>query len=164
VREYTRRVLSTPSLDGIAMLSTVVEVVKVQRDKETRCKTIMGADLHTLREAGGTWPEIADWTTMDERMVRSLARTSRPNSTPSPADEELASLTARVPDNPFFRICEMLAASRFFEAVANDLEDVTDWLCFELSTSGVDRTSIARHAQLGQLTLARRISRARKRA
>jgi hypothetical protein len=164
VREYTRRVLSTPTLDGIGMLSTVVEVVKVQREKEGRCRASMGSDVQTLREAGGTWPEIADWTTMDERTVRSLARAARPNYPAPPVDEELASLTAGVPDNPFFRICELLAASRFFEAVANDLEDVTDWLCFELSTSGVDRSYIARHAHVSQLTLARRISRARRRA
>ena len=164
VQERTRQVLSTTATDGLDRLSVVVEVVAEQRHYQDCCRTRIGVELSELKEAGGTWQEIADWTTMDERTVRSVARTSSSGADPASSriDAELTTLVARVPANPFFRIYELLTASRFVEAVANELEDVTDWLCFELSTSGVERSYIARHAHINQLTLARRINRAKR--
>jgi hypothetical protein len=165
VHQHTREVLSTPpAANGLDRLSTVVATVTIQRDNQNRCRTRIGGELLALREAGGSWQEIADWTNMDERTVRTLARPPKPkeSAAPSPVDEDLAALVAQVPANPFFRVCELLTMSRFFEAFANELEDVTDWLCFELSTGGVDRSYIARHAHMNQLTLARRINRGKR--
>ncbi|HWL99921.1 MAG TPA: hypothetical protein VNP20_21450 [Nocardioidaceae bacterium] len=145
-------------------MSIVVEAVTTQRDNQNRCRTLIAGELLALQEAGGTWQEIADWTNLDERTVRTLARApkSRDGADSSPIDEELAALVAQVPANPFFRTYELLTVSRFFEALATELEDVTDWLCFELSTAGVDRSYIARRAHINQLTLARRINRAKR--
>ena len=164
VHERTRRILSVASQDDMDRLAVVADAVRAQRDNQNRCRASIGEEALTLQQAGGTWQEIADWTTMDEKTVRTLARTPRPKAGPNAQKlaDELAALVAKVPANPFFRIAELLAASRFFEAVANELDDVTDWLCFELSSSGVGRTHIARRAQVSQLTVARRISRARR--
>lgn len=164
MQERTRQVLSMPATGGLDRLSAVVEVVTEQRHYQDHCGARIAVELSELKEAGGTWPEIADWTTMDERTVRALARASKSGADPASArtDAELAALVARVPANPFFRTYELLTASRFVEAVANELEDVTDWLCFELSTAGVERSYIARHAHINQLTLARRINRAKR--
>jgi len=165
VHEHTREVLAAPAANGLDRLTTVVQVATVQRDNHNRCRTRIGSELLALQEAGGAWQEIADWTNMDERTVRTLARPSksRESTAPSPIDEDLAALVAQVPNNPFFRVCELLAMSWFFENLANELEDVTDWLCFELSTVGIDRSYIARHAHMNQLTVARRINRAKRR-
>lgn len=163
VHEQTRRILAIPSPDGLERLATVSAAVRAQRDRQNRCRASIADDVQALREAGGTWSEIADWTTMDEKAVRSIVRGPRPRTRPDARlDEELADLLSGAPDNPFFRISDLLTASRFFEAVANELDDVTDWLCFELSSSGMGRTQVARSAQISQLTLARRISRARR--
>lgn len=164
VHERTRQILSTPATDGLDRLSAVVEVVAEQRRYQDHCRTRIAVELSDLKEAGGAWQEIADWTTMDERTVRALTRSSGSGAdrASSRIDKELAALVARVPANPFFRIYELLTASRFVEAVANELEDVTDWLCFELSTAGVERSYIARHAHINQLTLVRRINRAKR--
>jgi hypothetical protein len=164
LHERTRQVLTTPSAGGLDRLSIVVEAVTTQRDNHNRCRTLIGSELVALRGAGGTWQEIADWTNLDERTARALARTpkSRESEGAAKIDEELATLVAQVPANPFFRACELLTVGRFFESLANELEDVTDWLCFELSTAGVERSYIARHAHINQLTLARRIKRAKR--
>ncbi|HEV7652652.1 MAG TPA: hypothetical protein VGP26_31240 [Actinophytocola sp.] len=163
MHERTRQVLSAPSASGLDRLSAVVEAVATQRYNQNRCRTRIGGELLVLQDAGGTWQEIADWTTMDERTVRTLARAPKfTDAAASGIDEELVALVAQVPANPFFRTCELLTVSRFFEALATELEDVTDWLCFELSTAGVERSYIARHAHVNQLTLARRINRARR--
>jgi hypothetical protein len=139
----------------------VVDAMTTQRYNESRCRARIGDELLTLQAAGGAWSEMADWTNLDERTVRTLARTPKPKDI-ALVDEELTSLTAEVPDNPFFRVCELLTASRFFAAVADELDDVTNWLCFELSTAGIDRSTIARRAHFSQLTLARRITRAKR--
>jgi hypothetical protein len=164
VHERTRQVLSSPSASGLDRLSIVVEAVATQRNNENRCRVRIAEELLTLREAGGTWQEIADWTNLDERSVRALARAPKPRdgAGSTSIDEELDALVAQVPANPFFRTYELLTVSRFFESLANELEDVTDWLCFELSTAGVDRSYLARRAHISQLTLARRINRAKR--
>jgi hypothetical protein len=164
VHAHTRWILSTPAPDSLVRLATVAEAVRTQRDKRKRCRAAIGDEARTLHEAGGTWSEIADWTTLTQKGVHALARATGPRVGPAAArrDDELAALVAQVPANPFFRICELLAAAHFFEAVANELDEARDWLCFELSSSGMGRTQIARRAQVGHLTLARRISRARR--
>lgn len=164
VHEHTRQILSAPALNGLDRLATVVEAVRGLRDDQVRCRARVGEEILALQQAGGTWSEIADWTTLDEKTVRALARSPKPRPAPpgNRIDAELAKLLAQVRPNPFFRICELLAAARFFESVANELDEVTDWLCFELAGSGVGRTHIARSAQVSQLTLARRINRARR--
>jgi len=161
VHERTRLILAAPARDGLSRLATVAESVRAQRDLHNRCRIRIGEESLMLHEAGGGWLEIADWTTIDEKTVRTLARATRPKAGVR-LDGELAAIISGVPDNPFVRICELLAASRLYEAVANELDDVTDWLCFELSNAGVGRTQIARHAQVSHLTVVRRISRARR--
>jgi len=168
VHAHTTWILSTSAPNSLVGLATVANAVRTQRDKQKRCRAAIGDEARTLHEAGGTWSEIADWTTLTEKGVRALARATGARVGPSAGpfaarhDDELSALVAQVPANPFFRICELLAAARFFEAVANELDEARNWLCFELASSGVGRTQIARRAQVGQLTLARRISRARR--
>jgi hypothetical protein len=163
VHERTRRILASPAHDDLDRLAHVAEAVRAQRDMQNRCRARIGEEARALREAGGGWLEIADWTTIDEKTVRALARAGSPKPD-AWLDRRLADLLAGVPNNPFVRICDLLAAARLYEAVANELDDVTDWLCFELSDAGVGRTQIARQAHLSQLTVVRRISRARRNA
>jgi hypothetical protein len=161
VHEYVRQVLDTADLNGLTGLSWVAAALAAQNTKLNRCQVLLGRELAVLHDSGGAWNEIADWTMIGDGTVRALAKGARVRirGRSSQLDRELTELISRVPNNPFHRSCQLVAASQFLRRVVKELEYVADNLCAELDGAGVSRSLIARHAKITVSTLSNKLTR-----
>jgi hypothetical protein len=163
VNDYVRQILDTADLGGLPGLSWVADALAAQVEKLNRCQALLGRELAILHDAGGSWSEVADWTVIGDGTVRALAKGSRirPRGRRSHLDRELTELISRVPDNPFHRSSQLVAASHFLRRVVKELEYVADHLCAELDSAGIARQQIARHAKITVSTLSNKLDRGR---
>lgn len=164
VRDHVRQVLGTHEVAGLVRLAALAKGLDLQRRRLVRCKVFLGRELIILRNARGTWAEIADWTMISDKTLRILVKTFRHGPAPNPSgfDRQLTALADRVSSNPFRRICEFGVASYFHSCVAKELQAFADLICTELDNSGVARSQIADHADVNLVTLANWIDRAKR--